>query len=290
MNKLTTRTYVSSIALVSSLLALGAQAQTQKDELIQQAQYSELGDVLTPAEAQGRFAWLNKCYDGLLVEMWEQMFDTREIIPKDQKIQQLRELWLSQEKVAAGQAQYVTFANEDFTNPYEWTAGTSENQACTIMPPEYQAVALKTTVLKHKYCENKSYNSEWEWIESVKVDGFEHVSGSHNHTMVSGKALTLSANKRTQFTITPGKIIPEYPGYFALRAWVDWNHNGTFESNEMIHHSTGEGVFEFTHDIPTDVPKGITVMRLALDAGGGFNNACTRIQYGEVEDYLVTVR
>ncbi|MCF6441566.1 GEVED domain-containing protein [Pseudoalteromonas luteoviolacea] len=290
MKKLTMRTYVSSLALASSLLSGAAFAQTPADELIQNAKYSELGDMLTTTQAQGRYAWLKKCYDGLLVEMWEQMFDTRDIIPKEQKLQQLKELWLSQAKVAAGQAQYVTFANEDFTNPYEWTAGTSENQACTLMPPEYQPVALKTAVLKHQYCENTSFGSEWEWIEGVTVEEFEHASGSHKHTMVSGKVVTFPANRAVKVSVTPGSIIPEYPSYVALRVWVDWNHNGVFDANEMMHSSASDGVFQFVFNVPKDVPDGVTMMRVALDAGGGSDNACRRIQYGEVEDYLITVR
>ncbi|ESP91341.1 GEVED domain-containing protein [Pseudoalteromonas luteoviolacea] len=290
MKKLTKSNYVSLIALVSSLLAASVQAQTPADELIENAKYSELGDMLTTTEAQGRFAWMKKCYDGLLVEMWEQMFDTREIIPKEQKLQQLQQLWLSQAKIAAGQAQYVTFANEDFTNPYEWTAGTSENQACILMPPEYQAVALKTTVLKHKYCANTSFGSEWEWIEGVKIEEFEHMSGSHEHTVVSGKVVTLPANRAVKVTVTPGNVIPEYPSYVAVRLWADWNHNGEFDNNELMHSSASDGVFQFVFNVPKDVPEGVTLMRVALDAGGGSDNACRRIQYGEVEDYLITVR
>ncbi|KZN57572.1 hypothetical protein N473_06715 [Pseudoalteromonas luteoviolacea CPMOR-1] len=273
-----------------SIATTSVMANEDPKAIIQQAQYSELGDVLTVSQAQGRFAWLKKCYDGLLVELWEQMYDSRAIVPKEQKLNQLKALWLSNTKIAAGKAQYLTFANPDFSNPYDWYAGTSEAQACTTMPPEYRPIALKTTLLSRSYCENRSYDNDWEWIESVKVDKFEHASGSKSHTMVSGKVLTLSANKTVSFTITPGNEDPTFPSYVAARVWIDWNHNGQFDANERVYRGASDQPFTFNVDVPNNVPEGITLMRVATDAGGGFDDACERIHYGEVEDYLVTVR
>ncbi|WP_240650278.1 GEVED domain-containing protein [Pseudoalteromonas rubra] len=290
MKKFSISTSIVSAALALPLLGATAQAQDLSDAQLQEARYSELGDMLTVTEAQGRFAWMKKCYDGLLVELWEQMFDTRDIVSKEEKLRQLKELWLSADKIAAGKAQYVTFANEDFSNPYNWLAGTSENQACTLMPPEYQPVALKTTVLSHNYCDNASFDNEWEWIAKVTVEDFEHQSGTKAHTMVSGKVVTLPANRSVKVSITPGNLEPDFPSYVVARVWVDWDHNGQLDSSEMVYKAASDGEFKFTMDIPADVPEGTTLMRIATDAGGGSDNACSRVQYGEVEDYLVTVR
>ncbi|MCO7190623.1 MULTISPECIES: GEVED domain-containing protein [unclassified Pseudoalteromonas] len=256
----------------------------------QQARYSELGDLLTVEQAQGRFAWLSKCFDGLLVELWEQMYESTDIVQKEEKLRQLKELWLSGAALAAGKAQYVTFANTDFTNPYQWYAGTSADEACSIMPPEYKPVALKTTVLPRSYCDNRSYVHEWEWISEVTVDDVTHRSEKHGYSQISGKVFGLRANQVSKVTIKPGHEEPEFPSYVAARVWLDWDHNGQFEPSEMVYRSASTGVFEFSLDVPAQVPEGLTLMRVAIDAGGGSDNACTRVHYGEVEDYLVTIR
>ncbi|MEC4088244.1 GEVED domain-containing protein [Pseudoalteromonas rubra] len=278
------------VLLVSLGLPVLALASEQNTNTHQQARFSELGDLLTVEQAQGRFAWLSKCYDGLLVELWERMHGTTDIVGKEEKLRQLRELWLSDAALAAGKAQYLTFANVDFTNPYQWYAGTSAGEACSILPPEYEPVALKTTVLPRPYCDNRSYDHEWEWISEVTVDDFIHQSEKHEHSLVSGKVIVLRANQAAKVTIKPGNKQPEFPSYVAVRVWLDWNHNGQFEQSEMVYRSASSGVFKFLLDVPTTVPEGLTLMRIATDAGGGSDNACTRIHYGEVEDYLVTVR
>lgn len=282
------------LVLLVLIMAFGgpafASVLEQHNDKHQQARYSELGDLLTVEQAKGRFAWLSKCYDGLLVELWEQMYGATDVVRKEEKLRQLKELWLSDAALAAGKVQYVTFANTDFTNPYQWYAGTSAEAACSLMPLEYEPVALKTTVLPRVYCDNRSYVHEWEWISEVTVDELTHQSEKHGYSQVSGKVLVLRANQASKVTIKPGHKDPEFPSYVAARVWLDWDHNGQFEPSELVYRSASTGVFKFSLDIPAQVPEGLTLMRVAIDAGGGADNACTRVHYGEVEDYLVTIR
>jgi hypothetical protein len=278
------RVLMSTAALCASV---GVQA---NNELEQNANYNEVGDLLTVSQAQGRFAWLEKCYDGLLVEIWEQSHDTTQIVSKEEKLKQLRALWLSDDKLTKGRAQYLTFANSDFSNPYNWQAGNSENDACSTMPPEYVPVALQTTMLANQYCANQSYDNEWEWISKVTVEEFGHESVGHSYTAVTGKVITLPAGRAVKMSVTPGNKEPQYPSYVALRVWIDWNQDGQLSESEMVYKSASDGVFQFAFEVPTEMPEGVTLMRVATDAGGGSDDACKRIQYGEVEDYLVTIR
>ncbi|MCF6437383.1 GEVED domain-containing protein [Pseudoalteromonas sp. MMG022] len=272
------------VFVAASMMGVAMHGHANED-IAQQANYNELGDLLTVSQAQGRFDWLAKCYDGLLVEVWEQMYNTTEIVPKEQKLNQLKALWLTPDK-----AQYLTFANSDFTNPYGWQAGNSDAQACSTMPPEYVPVALQTTQLTHEYCANKSFDNEWEWIEKVTVEDFVHESLSHDYTAVSGKVITLPAGRTVKMSVTPGNKDPQYPSYVALRVWIDWNQDGQLAANEIVYKSASDAPFQFTFDVPTDAADGVTLMRVASDAGGGSDDACKRTLYGEVEDYLVTIR
>lgn len=259
-------------------------------EGVDDAAYNELGDLLTVDQAQGRFDWLEKCYDGLMVEIWEKTHDATQVLTNSEKIRQLKALWISQDKLTKGQVNYLTFANADFTNPYEWYAGTDSTQDCTLMPTEYEAVALKTTVIEHQYCANVSYDSEWEWIASVSMDGKTHASHANPYTQVSGLVFPMRLNQEHKVVLTPGFQVGEEPSFLAARAWIDWNQDGSFSSDEMVFSDEGNEAFTFNVIVPNSATPGIAMMRVAMDAGGGSDNACTRIWYGEVEDYLVTVQ
>ncbi|WP_119862199.1 GEVED domain-containing protein [Pseudoalteromonas sp. MSK9-3] len=280
---------IKQLLAASSVLCVASSA-LANTELEQTANYNELGDLLTASQAQGRFAWLEKCYDGLLVEVWERAFDTTQIISKEEKLNQLKALWLSPQRLAQGKAQYLTFANTDFTNPYDWHAGNSATDACSTMPPEYVPVALKTTILAHQYCENAAFDNEWEWVSKVSIDNFTHESVGRDYTAVSGKVVTLPAGRTVSMTITPGNKEPDYPSFVAARVWIDWDQNGQFSTSEMVFKSASDGIFKFAVNVPAEQLDGVTLMRVATDAGGGSDDACNRIHYGEVEDYLVTIR
>ncbi|MCL1124946.1 GEVED domain-containing protein [Shewanella surugensis] len=259
-------------------------------EGIDDAAFNELGDLLTVDQAQGRFDWLEQCYSGLMVEIWEKTHDATQVLTNSEKIRQLKELWVSQDKITKGQVNYLSFANADFTNPYGWYAGTDVTQNCTLMPTEYEAVALKTTVIDHQYCANASYDSEWEWIASVSMDGKTHASNANPYTQVSGLVFPMRLNQEHEMALTPGFQIPDDPSFLGARVWIDWNQDGSFSIDEMVFSGQGSETFNFNVAVPSTATPGVSMMRVAMDAGGGFNNACTRNWYGEVEDYLVTVQ
>lgn len=255
------------------------------------AVYSEINDVLTVQEAQGRFDWLEKCYPGILVEIWENTHDVTQIIKDQDKIDQLRGLWLSERKLADKRVNYLSFSNPDFSNPYDWYPENSKNALCSNMPTEYEAVALQTTILNRKYCDNIASESDLEWIDSVNINGQVHYSNGAPYSFISGKMFTLSRNQQQDFTITATTDDPEkWDAIMGLRVWLDMNHDSRFDKSEMIYGSYMENELSFSVTLPDSAQPGITLMRIAGDAGGGYNDACRSIQFGEVEDYLINIQ
>lgn len=110
-----------------------------------------------------------------------------------------------------------------------------------------------------------------------------------NYPVSAGTTTTVVAGATYNMDITSGN-------YNWAGAWFDWNQNGLFESSEFTsfgNNSTGS-VWTGTQAItvPTGAVAGTTKMRVRTEyyfnAFSG-TDACTLLQYGESEDYTITV-
>lgn len=85
-----------------------------------------------------------------------------------------------------------------------------------------------------------------------------------------------------------------FPSSEDLRAWIDFNGNGTFEENEEIANTNGNGLessgSDFDFQVPEDTEAGNYTMRVRLVYSGGSSiDPCSEEAYGETEDYTVTI-
>lgn len=86
-----------------------------------------------------------------------------------------------------------------------------------------------------------------------------------------------------------------------IKAWVDWNKNGSFDSGELVYDTSGISTYSSTFGfvIPASTPVGNYRVRIRLNGRDFTNtnsnstpsfNSCGNINYaGETEDYLFTV-
>lgn len=79
-----------------------------------------------------------------------------------------------------------------------------------------------------------------------------------------------------------------------LKAWVDWNKDGSFDtSTEVVYQCTNAFLnTTFGFQVPSNTVPGNYRIRLRINKSGGSNsyNSCESISYnGETEDYLFTV-
>ncbi|QAA81519.1 T9SS type A sorting domain-containing protein [Aequorivita sp. H23M31] len=91
-----------------------------------------------------------------------------------------------------------------------------------------------------------------------------------------------------------GNTKGNYTNYFTV--WVDWNHNGEFETEEMytigsIVNSTGSDGQQAISDIlvPEDAVAGETRMRVIKNFNSARTNPCGSASFGQIEDYTVNV-
>jgi len=85
-------------------------------------------------------------------------------------------------------------------------------------------------------------------------------------------------------------VTSEVPSH-AIRAWVDWDNSGTFTANESILSGTGPDMSSSTlvpANAVLDTPLRLRVLA-AYDLITPDPQACGPVQYGQAEDYSITV-
>lgn len=145
------------------------------------------------------------------------------------------------------------------------------------------------------YCQAEANDSDDEWIESVAIGTFANASGNDGGFggfTDSGPVLHIGVPVDVQ-------LIPGFGG-FAFneywRIWIDLNQDGDFDD-------LGERVFDpgtASNDtvngqflIPASANTGSTRMRVSMkffsSFGGSGPASCESFDFGEIEDYCVTI-
>lgn len=159
------------------------------------------------------------------------------------------------------------------------------------------SIANCGTCIDLEYCPSSSTagSDPDEWIESFTINNIVFNTGYNNGYLAPDIAsgIELARGENYGIVVVPGFSGMTYNEY--SRIWIDFDQNGVFESTEMVYDqgtaSTGNAVG--TVAIPLTATLGSTRMRVQLAyRGAGQNSApgvCASFQYGEVEDYCVTI-
>lgn len=168
---------------------------------------------------------------------------------------------------------------------------------CVGNPPPPISYAFSTfgcgSCLDLTYCE-VSGNSSLEWIDNVTLETINNTTGSDNgYGDYRNLGTTLVSNQNYEISLTPGYSGTNYPEYF--KAWIDFNQNGTFETSEKIYDSNGTTTTTVSGSftVPNDALEGTAVLRVSMAYVGVFGGnpptECGDQDYGEAEDYCITI-
>lgn len=138
------------------------------------------------------------------------------------------------------------------------------------------------------YCEVTAGNSQYEWIDSIKVNN--HYIGTGNNggwltyddvdiAFLPGSSSTLS--------IIPGYSSSNYTEHISI--WIDLNQDGVFDdaTEKLVNDITTSTSITTLLTIPASTMDGITKMRIAMIYGDSPESCPTSSFYGEYEDYCV---
>jgi GEVED domain/HYR domain/CARDB/Domain of unknown function DUF11/Secretion system C-terminal sorting domain len=135
----------------------------------------------------------------------------------------------------------------------------------------------------------------WEyWISNVKLGTINNTSdkfkdfntlGYSNYTNLT---TTLSKGQSYPLSISPGlSWIGNVPNAYA-RAWIDFNNNNIFETNELVLEKTNANPLIANVLVPTTAVTGNVRMRVSVKFGS-YPTACETFEKGEVEDYIINI-
>jgi len=142
-----------------------------------------------------------------------------------------------------------------------------------------------------KYCDASGSNYvEYQYIKGVQVGDIDNIPTGNNHYAdYTSLAAAMKREVGYPITITRGK--PYNDVYDRCGVWVDWNQDLVFTGlNEQITMSLGVDPCTFTGTItpPAGALLGDTRMRVRI-RWYETPLSCGDTDYGEVEDYTITV-
>lgn len=144
-----------------------------------------------------------------------------------------------------------------------------------------------------EYCDAKGVISSTEWIEKVKFFELENISGNNNgYANFTNKIFQLRVGSDTEIVLTPGFSATALSQHW--KVYIDYNNDGDFSDNDenvFATTSTSTSAVSETVSLPSSIKEGLFRMRIMMKGTTSSNDidACTDIDKGEVEDYLVNL-
>jgi len=137
-------------------------------------------------------------------------------------------------------------------------------------------------------------STDAEYIQRVEIGGFFSNSTTGSPTGYQDFGLTLPALNLEAGGAYPIRLTPGYPttDMFpqAWRIWLDTDHNGSFNTNEIIFQAAASSAaVDGVLNIPAATNLGVTRMRVLMQFNVAGSPCPFTMDFGEIEDYCVAV-
>ncbi len=148
-------------------------------------------------------------------------------------------------------------------------------------------LVIRSNTRDPEYCDANGGGND-EYIKRVQVGDIDNSTGQTEYGDYTELSTLMLVGDSYPITVTNGD--PNWD-VDECAAWIDWNQNGEFESDELVAFEGSPGVGPYTGEIvpPVGALSGPTRMRVRIN----YNETptpCGSASWGEVEDYTVLVQ
>ena len=138
-----------------------------------------------------------------------------------------------------------------------------------------------------EYCAAAGINTHYEWIDSVAVNGVSNVSGNNNgYADFTPISYELPKGVLASIDLSPGFRNSSYSERWAV--WIDYDNDGEFTAAEQVLATKSRTDVSGNFTVPASAVNAVVRMRVAMRWGKN-PNPCGNFNWGEVEDYSVTI-
>jgi uncharacterized UPF0146 family protein len=141
------------------------------------------------------------------------------------------------------------------------------------------------------YCTPTTRSTQYAGIGRVTLNTIDNNTSSNNgYTFFNNISTNLTPGN--QYTLSVYPISGRFYYQF-VTAWIDYNGNGVFESNERIVNNVSlnfSSPSSASFTVPSSVTATTTRMRVRTNFGGAsINDPCRNLNLGETEDYVINL-
>ncbi|AJQ97656.1 choice-of-anchor B family protein [Gynuella sunshinyii] len=138
------------------------------------------------------------------------------------------------------------------------------------------------------YCSASGNDASYEWISQVDIGGFSNSSGADSYSDFTSQTINLTTGE-SSVSLVPAFSGSSYGEFWKI--WIDLNGDGDFnDTGEEVFSSAATSTTTVTGSlsIPVDTTAITTRLRVSMKYNGA-PDPCGTFDYGEVEDYTVSI-
>ncbi len=169
---------------------------------------------------------------------------------------------------------------------------------CEVNDSEWSASVLMHVpgcghCLEGTFCSSRGNSTQYEWIGLVQVGDINRSStsdGGYASVEVTAQTTELRLGQTYPISLAPGYAIFAYSESFTV--WLDSNHDGQFTANERLYAGLTNSAtqpLQGTITVPANALPGPTRLRVLMKSTEPPASGCGVYNYGETEDYCVTL-
>ena len=167
---------------------------------------------------------------------------------------------------------------------------------CSGLSATSSVVGITTNSFINCYCPSAATYDSYGDIQRVELNTIDNSSTSCTGTYSDYTSISTLLSPGTTYPMELDLMNCSFGTYsYGTRVWIDLDHNGIFDTYELLHDSYNSLASMVTVNVPFNITipstalSGLTRMRIVIDEFNSTPSPCGTYFYGETEDYMVNI-